>query len=167
MAVRTLAEIAADRTDLDAAAVAHCEGLMRDLGLLADLAFSDLILWLPVWNSAGYVAAAQVRPSTAATRYPNDLVGTFTPRGRRPELDRAWSAPGLGQVAARTDPVLPAAFLRGGNPHPIVFVTAAALAGVMSWRVVPLSAKIPVILGTTKVSRKSMTPLPTSAIRPG
>ena len=109
MAVRTLAEIAADRTDLDAAAVAHCEGLMRDLGLLADLAFSDLILWLPVWNSAGYVAAAQVRPSTAATRYPNDLVGTFTPRGRRPELDRAWSAPGLGQVAARTDPVLPAA----------------------------------------------------------
>ena len=109
MAVRTLAEIAADRTDLDATAIAHCEGLLRDLGLLADLAFSDLILWLPVWNSAGYVAAAQVRPSTAATRYPNDLVGTFTPRGRRPELDRAWSAPGLGQVAPRTDPVLPAA----------------------------------------------------------
>jgi two-component sensor histidine kinase len=109
VAVRTLAEIAADRTDLDAGAVAHCEVLLRDLGLLADLAFSDLILWLPVWNSGGYVAAAQVRPSTAATRYPNDLVGTFTPRGRRPELDRAWLAPGLGQLAPRTDPVLPAA----------------------------------------------------------
>ena len=109
MAVRTLAEIAADRTDLDAGSVAHCELLLRDLGLLADLAFSDLLLWLPVWNSGGFVAAAQVRPSTAATRYPNDLVGTFTPRGRRPELDRAWVAPGLGQLTARTDPLLPAA----------------------------------------------------------
>jgi two-component system, sensor histidine kinase PdtaS len=109
MPVRTLAEIAADRTDLDAASVGRCEALLRDLGLLADLAFSDLILWLPVWNSGGYVAAAQVRPSTAATRYPSDLVGTFTPRGRRPELDRAWAAPGLGQLAPRTDPLLPAA----------------------------------------------------------
>ncbi|MCU0300008.1 MAG: sensor histidine kinase [Candidatus Nanopelagicales bacterium] len=109
MSVRTLAEIAADRTDLDGSAVGHCEALLRDLGLLADLAFSDLILWLPVWNSGGYVAAAQVRPSTAATRYPSDLVGTFTPRGRRPELDRAWAAPGLGQLAPRTDPLLPAA----------------------------------------------------------
>jgi two-component sensor histidine kinase len=109
MAARTLAEIAADRTDLDAPSVTHCEALLRDLGLLADLAFSDLILWLPVWNSGGYVAAAQVRPSTAATRYPSDLVGTFTPRGRRPELDRAWAAPGLGQVIARGDPLLPAA----------------------------------------------------------
>jgi len=109
MAVRSLADIAADRTDLDAGAVAHCELLLRDLGLLADLAFSDLILWLPVWNSGGYVAAAQVRPSTAPTRYPSDIVGTFCPRGRRPELDRAWLAPGLGQVAERTDPLLPAA----------------------------------------------------------
>ncbi len=109
MAVRTLAEIAADRTDLDPSAVARCEVLRRDLGLLADLAFSDLILWLPVWNQGGYVAAAQVRPSTAPTRYPNDLLGTFTPRGRRPELDRAWLAPGLGTLMPRLDPLLPAA----------------------------------------------------------
>ncbi len=109
MPVRSLADIAAARTDLDAAAVAQCQGLLRDLGLLADLAFSDLILWLPVWNSGGYVAAAQVRPSTAPTRYPTDLVGTFTPRGRRPELDRALQPPGLGQVAPRSDPLLPAA----------------------------------------------------------
>ncbi len=109
VAVRTLAEIARDRTDLEGPGIARCELLLRDLGLLADLAFSDLILWLPVWNSGGYVAAAQIRPSTAATRYPNDLVGTFTARGRRPELDRAWSAPGLGQVARRSDPLLPAA----------------------------------------------------------
>ena len=109
MPVRSMADIAAARTDLDAAAIAQCQGLLRDLGLLADLAFSDLILWLPVWNSGGYVAAAQVRPSTAPTRYPTDVVGTFTPRGRRPELDRALQAPGLGQVAPRSDPLLPAA----------------------------------------------------------
>ncbi len=109
VAVRTLAEIAAARTDLEPGEVAHCESMLRDLGLLADLAFSDLILWLPVWNQGGFVAAAQVRPATASTRYPNDLVGAFTPRGRRPELDRAWSAPGLGQLAPRTDPLVPAA----------------------------------------------------------
>ena len=109
MAVRSLADIAADRTDLDAGAIAHCELVLRDLGLLADLAFSDLVLWLPVWNAGGYVAAAQVRPATAPTRYPSDIVGTFCPRGRRPELDRAWAAPGLGQLVARNDPILPAA----------------------------------------------------------
>lgn len=106
--VPSLAEIASDRTDLDSRAVSRLEALQRDLGLLADLAFSDLLLWLPVWNSGGYVAAAQVRPSTAATRYPHDMVGSFTPRGRRPELDRAWVAPGLGQVAPRVDLLLPA-----------------------------------------------------------
>ena len=90
VAVRTLAEIAAARTDLEPRRVAHCESMLRDLGLLADLAFSDLILWLPVWNQGGFVAAAQVRPERPhSTRYPNDLVGAFTPRGRRPELDRA------------------------------------------------------------------------------
>jgi two-component sensor histidine kinase len=109
MPVPTLAEIAAGRTDLDERDVARCELLLRDLGLLADFAFSDLVLWLPVWNSGGFVAAAQARPSTAATQYPDDMVGTFSPRGRRPELDRAWVAPGLGQLAARTDPLLPAA----------------------------------------------------------
>ncbi len=109
MAVRSLAEIAADRTDLGPQSIAHCEALLRDLGLMADLAFSDLVVWLPVWNQGGYVAAAHIRPTTAATRYPNDLVGSFTPRGRRPELDRAWSAPGLGQVMPRSEPLLPAA----------------------------------------------------------
>lgn len=104
---RTLAQIAAARTDLTPEQVAHCELLLRDLGLLADLAFADLVLWLPVWNQGGYVAAAQVRPTTAATRYPIDLVGTFSPRGRRPELDRAWVAPGVGQLAPRVDGLLP------------------------------------------------------------
>ncbi|MGB8021987.1 MAG: sensor histidine kinase [Candidatus Nanopelagicales bacterium] len=108
MTARSLAEIAADRTDLETGDVAHCQALLRDLGLLADLAFSDLLLWLPVWNQGGYVAAAQVRPVTAATRHPYDLVGSFTARGRRPELDRAWLPPGLGQLAARTDPIVPA-----------------------------------------------------------
>ena len=96
VAVRTLAEIAAARTDLEPGEVAHCESMLRDLGLLADLAFSDLILWLPVWNQGGFVAAAQVRPATASTRYPNDLVGAFTPRGRRPSSTAPGRRPGSG-----------------------------------------------------------------------
>lgn len=106
--LRTLAQVASARTDLTPEQVGHCELLAKDLGLLADLAFADLVLWLPVWNSSGFVAVAQVRPTTAATRYPADLLGQFVPRGRRPELDQSLAPPWRGARAPRADPDLPA-----------------------------------------------------------
>ena len=57
-----LADIARDRTDLGDAAIGHLRALVGEWTLLADLGFSDLILWLPTWNRGGFVAAAQVRP---------------------------------------------------------------------------------------------------------
>ncbi len=85
----SLAGVARERTDLGEADVAHLQALMAEASLVADLAFSDLVLWLPTWNEGGFVAGALVRPSTAATAVPEDLVGRFVPRGRRPVLDRA------------------------------------------------------------------------------
>ncbi|MGV1004631.1 MAG: sensor histidine kinase [Candidatus Nanopelagicales bacterium] len=105
---RTLAQIAAARTDLTAEQVARCERLVKDLGLVADLAFADLVLWLPVWNRSGYVAVAQVRPTTAATSLPADVQGRFVPRGRHPEIDQSVAAPWRGLVVPRVDPELPA-----------------------------------------------------------
>lgn len=78
-----------DQTDLsveDAQALAR---LVEDWGLVADLALSDLVLWVPTWNTGGFVAVALVRPTTAPTRVPEDCVGEFAPKGRFPELDRA------------------------------------------------------------------------------
>jgi len=86
-----LYEIAQSRTELTESDIAHLQLLLSDWTLIADLAFADLILWLPTWNEAGFVAAAQIRPTTARTHIPEDLVGRFVPRGRHAELDRAFA----------------------------------------------------------------------------
>ena len=65
---------------------------MADWTLLSDLAFADLVLWLPTWHGGGFVAADQVRPTTGPTSLFDDIVGQFAPRGRRPLLDRAVAA---------------------------------------------------------------------------
>jgi len=84
-----LLDIAEQRTDLTEQELAYIQLLLSDWTLLADLSFSDLVLWLPTWNEAGFIAAAQIRPTTSRTYIPEDLVGHFVPRGRHAELDRA------------------------------------------------------------------------------
>jgi two-component sensor histidine kinase/PAS domain-containing protein len=74
--------------------------------VLADLAFSDLVLWLPTWNTSGYVAAAQLRPTTGPTVFNDDLVGSFLPRGRRPVVDEALAQRRVITVAG-ADPASP------------------------------------------------------------
>ena len=85
-----LTGIAAAHTDLSSAEIEHLQLLLSDWTLIADLSFADLILWLPTWNEAGFVAAGQIRPTTARTHIPTDIVGNFVPRGRYAELDRAF-----------------------------------------------------------------------------
>ncbi|QTX05222.1 sensor histidine kinase [Agromyces archimandritae] len=48
--------------------------LVGDLQLLADLAFADIVLWVPS-AAGGYVAVAHARPSSAATLFYRDFVG--------------------------------------------------------------------------------------------
>ena len=78
-----------ERTDLGKADVELLGALVEEWSLLADLSLSDLVLWVPTWNEGGLVAVAQVRPTTAPTSVPDDLVGSFAPRGRYPQLDQA------------------------------------------------------------------------------
>jgi two-component system, sensor histidine kinase PdtaS len=63
--------------------------LVGDWQLLSDLSFADLVLWVPAAGREGYVAVAHCRPSTGATVHHEDLVGTWLPRGHRPQLDAA------------------------------------------------------------------------------
>jgi two-component sensor histidine kinase len=94
--VPSLQDLADSRTDLSGDDVDWLHLLLADWQLVADLSFADLVLWLPVHGSrddaaAGFVAAAHVRPSTGPTAHHDDLVGTEAPRGRRPQLDRAFA----------------------------------------------------------------------------
>ncbi len=84
-----LTRLARDRTDLSTEDIAELSEVVEEWSLIADLAMGDLVLWAPTWNEAGLVVLAQVRPSTTSTVVPDDLVGTFAPRGRHPQLDQA------------------------------------------------------------------------------
>ena len=85
----SLTELVRASTDLDADDREWLQVLVADWQLLADLSFSDLVLWLPCRDGEGYVAVAQMRPTTGPTAFQDDLVGTRTARGHRPLLDIA------------------------------------------------------------------------------
>jgi two-component system, sensor histidine kinase PdtaS len=87
--VTPFTRVVEERTDLGAEDIEVLARIVEEWSLLADLALSDLVLWVPTWNEGGLVAVAQVRPTTAPTVVPDDLVGSFSPRGRRPQLDQA------------------------------------------------------------------------------
>ena len=113
-------QVAQERTDLSAEDLDHLRALVDDWTLLADLAFADLVLWLPTWHGGGFVAADQVRPSTGPTHLSADVVGEYAARGRRPLLDRAVSLRVVVADRSDSDLRLPAAMevipvMRGGR----------------------------------------------------
>jgi len=55
--------------------VDHARRLVADWQLLADLSFADLTLWVPLRTGAWW-CVAQVRPLTAPTSQPDDLIGS-------------------------------------------------------------------------------------------
>jgi len=87
--VGTLAGIVAEHTDMSAGERDHLSRLVEEWSIVADLALSDLVMWVPTWNEGGLVAVAQVRPSTAPTAVPDDAIGRFMPRGRSRQVDQA------------------------------------------------------------------------------
>ena len=113
-------DVARERTDLSDADLDHLRALVADWTLLSDLAFADLVLWLPTWHGGGFVAADQVRPTTGPTLLFDDVVGHYAARGRRPLLDRAMAGRVVvadrgvaGPAAIETIPVIRAGRLVG------------------------------------------------------
>jgi two-component system, sensor histidine kinase PdtaS len=62
--------------------------LVSDWQLLADLSFADLVLWAQLPDQ-GWIALAQMRPTTGPTAYPDDIVSSILSPGERPFLDAA------------------------------------------------------------------------------
>ena len=92
----TLSELISENSNLKVNEVEHLSELVAEWRLLADLSFADLLLWLPIrrdeksWPE-GHLAIAQIRPTTAATVFTEDLVGTSINWGQRPLVDQALS----------------------------------------------------------------------------
>ena len=63
--------------------------LVSDWQLLADLSFADLVLWAPLQDGSGWVALAQMRPTTGPTAFPDDVVGSVRSAAGRPFLEAA------------------------------------------------------------------------------
>ena len=89
----TMAELARDYTDLDGPTLSHLQRLVASWGMLSDLCFADLLLFVPVSSSADrFVVLGQVRPTTSPDPAPR---GPGRPRHRR-----GRAAPGLAVLAA-------------------------------------------------------------------
>ncbi|PRY02054.1 PAS domain-containing sensor histidine kinase [Allonocardiopsis opalescens] len=96
-----LTDLVRQQTALGSADVEWLHSLVSDWQLLADLSFADLILWTRLRDGSGWVAVAQMRPTTGPTAYHDDLVGSVVLRGRRPLIDRAWSE---GRICREGEP---------------------------------------------------------------
>jgi two-component sensor histidine kinase len=72
----TLAELSRQHTELERDDIDHLQTLVSEWGLLADLSFADLLLYVPV-DGGGWLNIAHVRPATGQTIYQEDYVGTL------------------------------------------------------------------------------------------
>ncbi len=70
----TLGELCRQHTSLTRDEINHLKQLVSEWGLLADLCFADLLLYVPSTDSE-WLIVAQVRPATGQTIYLTDYVG--------------------------------------------------------------------------------------------
>jgi two-component system, sensor histidine kinase PdtaS len=102
----TFAELIAKNSQLTKDEIDHLSELVAEWRLLADLSFADLLLWLPIrkdeksWPD-GYVLVAQIRPTTAATVFNDDLVGSEMAWGVNSRVDHALAN---GEILRDTQP---------------------------------------------------------------
>ena len=90
----TLAELTRQHTSLSRDETAHLQHLVSEWGMLADLCFSDLLLYVPA-GEGRWIVTAHVRPATGQTVYLSDWVGAWASETELPLLAAATST---GQV---------------------------------------------------------------------
>ena len=111
------------RSSLSAEQIHRLRELVADWQLLSDLSFADLILWIPLrkdfksWPT-GYVAVAHIRPTTAATLFPHDVIGEEISYGSRPHIDQALSG---AEIVRDTQPEPMGEFMVKEETIPVMF----------------------------------------------
>ncbi|HEX2051966.1 MAG TPA: histidine kinase N-terminal domain-containing protein [Actinomycetota bacterium] len=100
----TLAERIRATSDLSDAQAEHLRALASSWQVLADLSFSDLLMYVRVPSPGEeFVVCAQLRPFTSQTLYPQDMVGTRVTQPEQPIVERAFRE---GRIWAQDEPVL-------------------------------------------------------------
>ena len=84
--------MARNHTQLAGADLDHLQRLMSVWGMLSDLCFADLLLFVPLAGSQGarFVMLGQARPTTSQTFHLDVLVGRVVDEFERPMVARAW-----------------------------------------------------------------------------
>ena len=95
-------------SDLEKDEAEHLRTLCSSWQVLADLSFSDLLLYVPRSRldhneTETFVVCAQLRPFTSQTLYPQDMVGIEVTQPEQPIVERAYRE---GRIWAQDDPVL-------------------------------------------------------------
>jgi two-component sensor histidine kinase len=93
----TLDELARLHSRLEPTGLGHLKRLVGAWGMLSDLCFADLLLFVPVAGGSGsrFIVLGQVRPTTSQTLHRDDLVGRIIEEGDRPLVARALR---LGEI---------------------------------------------------------------------
>ncbi len=97
----TLSDLLAEHSELSGSGAAHLQNLVSEWQLLADLSFSDLLLWVPI-DDERLICAAQARPTTGTTAFFDDRVSDRATLSDFPLLRRAWEE----ERVVREDPPL-------------------------------------------------------------
>ena len=97
MRVSTMGELIEQHSDLTTQDAEWLHLLVGDWQVISDLAFADLVLWLPT-EGGDFVAVAHSRPSTGATVHHDDVVGSTVPDSLRDTLHRAREREGISRA---------------------------------------------------------------------
>jgi two-component sensor histidine kinase len=129
----TLAELTRIGTDLSTQQLMHLQRLVAWWGILADLSFSDLLLFVAT-DEVGteFAIAGQIRPTTSQTLYRDDHVGLRVDDIDRPLVARAFA---LGEVVEGEVPIKPTN--RRARVMCIPITHDGVVVGVLSRELVP------------------------------
>lgn len=106
----TLPELARLHTTLEGEDLAQLTRLVASWGILADLCFADLLLFVPlVADDSKLLVIGQVRPSNSQTLHHDDLIGRIIDESERPLVARAYRTGDImdGEISLAS---------RGGEP---------------------------------------------------
>jgi len=88
--VTTLATLVEQHARAGAPDVPWFHRLVGDWQLIADLAFADVVLWLPTEGPDGFVALSHARPSSSGTLFYRDFIGQPVRGAWRDQVDDAF-----------------------------------------------------------------------------
>jgi len=113
--VATLTDLGRRFTPLTEPDIDWLHALVSDWQLLADLSFADLVLWAALRDGSGWVALAQMRPTTGPTTFLDDVVGTRAGAGTGPSSMPRTTRRGSAGKGIRNGP---AGFPSGASRSP-------------------------------------------------